>query len=76
MIHIKDEFLEEKNEIINYSKTHFYINILHNPIQYGVRVNVKEKEKLQDFIKEFKKERKEQIEAWNERQKNREYQNR
>lgn len=68
MIEIKDDLLEEKNVIQDYTDTHFYINIAKNPIQYGVRVNIADKEQMQEIIDQFKKERKEQIEAWNEEQ--------
>lgn len=65
---LKDEHLEEINEIIDYTDTHFYINIATNPIRYGVRVNIAEKRQMQDIIEQFKTERKEQIEAWNREQ--------
>lgn len=65
---LKDNYLKEVNEIIDYTDTHFYINIAQNPIQYGVRVNIADKEQMQEIIDQFKKERKEQIEAWNEEQ--------
>ena len=63
---VNDSLLNEVNEIIDYTDTHFYINIAKNPIQYGVRVNIADKEQMQEIIDQFKKERKEQIEAWNE----------
>lgn len=68
---VNDSLLSEVNEIIDYTDTHFYINIAKNPIQYGVRVNIAEKEQMQEIIDQFKKERKEQIEAWNEEQRQR-----
>lgn len=68
---LKDNYLKEVNEIIEYTDTHFYINIAQNPIQYGVRVNIADKEQMQEIIDQFKKERKEQIEAWNEEQRQR-----
>lgn len=68
---LKDNYLKEVNEIIEYTDTHFYINIAQNPIQYGVRVNIADKEQMQEIIDQFKKERKEQIEAWNEKQRQR-----
>lgn len=61
MIHIKDEFLEEKNFIQDYANTYFYIEIATNPICYGVAVNVKDKDKMQEIIKEFKIDKKEQM---------------
>ena len=65
---LQDFYLKEVNEVIDYTETHFYINIAHNPIQYGVRVNIKDKGKMQEIINQFKTERREQIEAWNEEQ--------
>lgn len=71
MYMVNDSLLSEVNEIIDYTDTHFYINIAKNPIQYGVRVNIADKEQMQEIIDQFKKERKEQIEAWNEEQRQR-----
>lgn len=71
MYMVNDSLLNEVNEIIDYTDTHFYINIAKNPIQYGVRVNITDKEQMQEIIDQFKKERKEQIEAWNEEQRQR-----
>lgn len=68
---LQDFYLKEVNQIIDYTDTHFYINIAHNPIQYGVRVNIKDIDQMQEIIDQFKKERKEQIEAWNEEQRQR-----
>lgn len=68
---VNDSLLNEVNEIIDYTDTYFYINIAKNPIQYGVRVNIADKEQMQEIIDQFKKERKEQIEAWNEEQRKR-----
>lgn len=68
---VNDSLLNEVNEIIDYTDTHFYINIAKNPIQYGVRVNIADKEQMQEIIDQFKKERKEQIEAWNEERRKR-----
>lgn len=70
-MNLNDSLLNEVNEIIDYTDTHFYINIAKNPIQYGVRVNIADKEQMQEIIDQFKKERKEQIEAWNEEQRQR-----
>lgn len=71
MIEIKDDLLEEKNTIQDYSDTFFYLTIACNPIRYGVAVNIKDIDKMQEIIDEFKQERKEQIEAWNEEQRKR-----
>lgn len=68
---LKDNYLKEANEIIGYTDTHFYISIAENPIQYGVRVNIADKDQMQEIIDQFKTERKEQIEAWNEEQRKR-----
>lgn len=73
MVEIKDDLLEESNEIIDYTDTHFYINIAQNPIRYGVRVNIADKKEMQEIIDQFKKDRKEQIEAWNEEQRKRNF---
>lgn len=70
---LKDNYLKEVNEVIDYTDTHFYIDIAQNPIQYGVRVNTTDKEQMQEIIDQFKKERKEQIEAWNEEQRQRNF---
>lgn len=71
MVTVNDSYLIESNEIIDYTDTHFYINIAQNPIRYGVRVNIADKEEMQEIIDQFKKDRKEQIEAWNEKQRQR-----
>ena len=71
MIEIKDDLLEELNVIQDYSDTYFYLTIATNPIRYGVAVNIKEKDKMQEIIDEIKTDRKEQIEAWNEEQRKR-----
>lgn len=71
MIHIQDELLEEMNVIQDYSDTYFYLTIATNPIRYGVAVNIKDKDKMQEIIEEMKADRKEQIEAWNEEQRKR-----
>lgn len=71
MVTINDSYLIESNEIIDYTDTHFYINIAQNPIRYGVRVNIADKKEMQEIIDQFKKDRKEQIEAWNEEQRQR-----
>lgn len=68
---LQDFYLKEVNEIIDYTDTHFYINIAHNPIQYGVRINIKDIDQMQEIITQFKTERKAQIEAWNEEQRQR-----
>ena len=65
---LKDNYLKEVNEVIDYTDTHFYIDIAQNPIQYGVRVHIADKDQMQEIIDQFKTERKEQIEAWNEEQ--------
>lgn len=71
MVTVNDSYLIESNEIIDYTDTHFYINIAQNPIRYRVRVNIADKEEMQEIIDQFKKDRKEQIEAWNEKQRQR-----
>lgn len=71
MVTVNDSYLIESNEIIDYTDTHFYINIAQNPIRYGVRVNIADKKEMQEIIDQFKKDRKEQIEAWNEEQRQR-----
>ena len=68
---LQDFYLKEVNEIIDYTDTHFYINIAQNPIQYGVRINIKDIDQMQEIITQFKTERKAQIEAWNEEQRQR-----
>lgn len=71
MIEIKDDLLEELNVIQDYSETYFYLTVATNPIRYGVAINIKEKDKMQEIIEEMKTDRKEQIEAWNEEQRKR-----
>lgn len=71
MIEIKDELLEELNVIQDYSDTFFYLTIATNPIRYGVAVNIKDKDNMQEIIDQMKLERKDQIEAWNEEQRQR-----
>lgn len=71
MIQIRDELLEEKNIVQTYSDTYFYLTVATNPIRYGVAVNIKDIDNMQEIIEEMKTERKEQIEAWNEEQRKR-----
>ena len=71
MIKIKDELLEELNVIQDYSDTFFYLTIATNPIRYGVAVNIKDKDNMQEIIDQMKLDRKDQIEAWNEEQRQR-----
>lgn len=71
MIEIKDELLEELNVIQDYSDTFFYLTIETNPIRYGVAVNIKDKDNMQEIIDQMKLDRKDQIEAWNEEQRQR-----
>lgn len=71
MIEIKDELLEELNVIQDYSDTFFYLTIATNPIRYGVAVNIKDKDNMQEIIDQMKLDRKDQIEAWNEEQRQR-----
>lgn len=73
MVEIKDDLLEELNVIQDYSDTYFYLTVATNPIRYGVAVNIKEKDKMQEIIDEIIEERKEQIEAWNEEQRKRNF---
>lgn len=51
MVEIKDDLLEELNVIQDYSDTYFYLTIATNPIRYGVAVNIKEKDKMQDGVR-------------------------
>ncbi len=71
MIKIKNDLLEEKNIIQDYSNTFFYITTITNPIRYGVAVNVKDKNQMKEIIEKMRTERKEQIESWNEEQRQR-----
>lgn len=54
---LQDNYLQEVNEIIDYTDTHFYIDIASNPICYGVRVNVKDKNQMKEIIKQVKIEK-------------------
>lgn len=71
MIKIKDDLLEEKNIVQDYSDTFFYTTLLCNPIRYGVAVNIKDIDKKQEIIDKIKRDRKEQIEELNEEQRKR-----
>lgn len=71
MVEIKDDLLEELNVIQDYSDTYFYLTIATNPIRYGVAVNIKDKDNMQEIIEEIKQDHKTQIEAWNEEQRKR-----
>lgn len=71
MIKIKDDLLEEMNVIQDYSDTYFYLTVATNPIRYGVAVNIKDKDNMQEIIEEMKADKKVQIEAWNEEQRKR-----
>lgn len=68
---IKNDLLEELNVIQNYSKTYFYVTLETNPIRYGVAINIKDIDKKQEIIDLMKTNRKEQIEMWNEEQRER-----
>lgn len=63
-----DCYLEEKNIIQNYSSTYFYMTFNTNPIRYGVALNVDDIDKGEEIIQEIKEEHREQIQAWNEEQ--------
>ena len=65
---LQDNYLQEVNEIIDYTDTHFYIDVASDPICYGVRVNIKDKNQMKEMIKQVKIERKQQIEGWNKEQ--------
>lgn len=54
----------EKNFISMYQPTCFYVNLPEK--QYGVCVNIKDKDKAEDIIRECLEENKESIEAWKE----------
>ena len=71
MVEIKDDLLEELNVIQDYSDAYFYLTIATNPIRYGVAVNIKDKDNMQEIIEEIKQDHKTQIEAWNEEQRKR-----
>lgn len=73
MVEIKDDLLEEKNVIQNYNDTYFYLTIAYNPIRYGIAININDVDKMQEIIDEIKLEKKEQIEAWNEEQRKRNF---
>lgn len=63
-----DCYLEEKNIVQNYSSTYFYMTFNTNPIRYGVALNVDDIDKGEEIIQEIKEEHREQIQAWNEEQ--------
>lgn len=64
---LQDYNLIEKNYIWT-GTTQFYIDISTNPIQYGVYINIQDQDKALEIIQRVKKDRKRQIEAWNEEQ--------
>lgn len=63
-----DTLLVERNTIQGHSKTYFYINIQTNPITYGVALNYNDIENASEIIKKAKADNKEQLEAWNKEQ--------
>ena len=52
----------ERNYINYPGDTHFYINLENK--EYGVKVSIKDTYRAEEIIKQFKNDRKEQIEAW------------
>lgn len=52
----------EKNYISEHEETCFYINSANKT--YGVCVNIKDLERAEEIIQHFRKDRKMQIEAW------------
>lgn len=54
----------EKNYIGWAGSTHFYIDLINK--EYGVKINPKDVSKAEEIIEFFKKDRKKQIEAWQE----------
>lgn len=52
----------KKNYISQYMDTHFYINLGNHT--YGVCVNIKDEPNAQKIIDKVLKDRKQQIEAW------------
>ena len=54
----------EKNYIGYEGETHFYIDLVNK--EYGVKVSTKDASKAEEIIEFFKKDRKKQIEAWQE----------
>ena len=73
MIEINDKLLERKDVVQNYSDTYFYLTIACNPIRYGVALNTNDLKNKDKIINEIIEERKEQIEAWNEEQRKRNF---
>lgn len=60
--------LKQVNVLQDYCETYFYVTLNTNPIQYGVAVNIKDKDNMQEIIDKMILDRKEQIEGWNEEQ--------
>lgn len=52
----------ERNYINYPGDTHFYINLENK--EYRVKVSIKDTYRAEEIIKQFKNDRKEQIEAW------------
>lgn len=73
MIEINDKLLERKDVVQNYSDTYFYLTIACNPIRYVVALNTNDLKNKDKIINEIIEERKEQIEAWNEEQRKRNF---
>ena len=63
-----DTLLVEKNIIQGHSKSYFYIDIQTNPITYGVALNYYDTMNASEIINKAKADNKEQLEAWNKEQ--------
>jgi hypothetical protein len=66
-----DTLLVEKNTIQEHSKTYFYVNSKTNPITYGVALNlndIADYNEITAIIRKAKADNKEQLEAWNKEQ--------
>ena len=68
LMKINDTLLVEKNIIQGHSKSYFYINSYTNPITYGVALNYNDIENASEIINKAKADNKEQLEAWNNEQ--------
>ena len=60
--------LKQVNVLQDYSETFFYVTEVTNPIQYGVAVNIRDKDNMQEIIDKMLLDRKEQIRELNTEQ--------
>ena len=64
IVEVGTSYMEEYNYISEYQQTCFYMRVDTKPIKYGVCINVKDIQKVNEIINSFRKEQKACLEAW------------